>query len=228
MNGIEKITGRIEGDAQKEIDALLADARAQAADLTAQYDAQAQATAADLLKRGERAARERVERLASMAQMEARKHTLAVEQEVVEQAFNQALIDLVNLPEAEYVAFLANLAVKAARTGREQVILSPSDHDKVGRQVVSAANEILAKRAAPKLPEELKSSTAGAILDKVVTVGSALLAGTGMLSLADETRPILGGLILRDGDVEVNCTVETLVRLQRDEMAIQVAKVLFD
>ena len=49
-----------------------------------------------------------------------------------------------------------------------------------------------------------------------------------MLTLAEETRPIQGGFILLDGKVEVNCAFETLVRLQRTEMAAQVAAALFD
>ena len=52
--------------------------------------------------------------------------------------------------------------------------------------------------------------------------------GDGRLTLSEQTRPIKGGLILSDGDVEVNCTFETLVRLQRGEMDREVAKVLFD
>ena len=50
----------------------------------------------------------------------------------------------------------------------------------------------------------------------------------GHLTMSEQTRPIQGGLILSDGDVEVNCTFETLVRLQRGEMDREVAKVLFD
>lgn len=38
---------------------------------------------------------------------------------------------------------------------------------------------------------------------------------------------IRGGLILSDGDVEVNCTFETLVRLLRGEMDRTVVEVLF-
>ena len=67
-----------------------------------------------------------------------------------------------------------------------------------------------------------------ALVDKVVTGVSALAQGTGMLTLAEETRPIQGGFILLDGKVEVNCAFETLVRLQRTEMAAQVAAALFD
>lgn len=50
----------------------------------------------------------------------------------------------------------------------------------------------------------------------------------GRLTMSEQSRPIKGGLILSDGDVEVNCTFETLVRLQRGEMDREVAKVLFD
>ena len=52
--------------------------------------------------------------------------------------------------------------------------------------------------------------------------------GDGRLTLSEQTRPIRGGLILSDGDVEINCTFETLVDLQRGEMDRQVARVLFD
>ena len=51
--------------------------------------------------------------------------------------------------------------------------------------------------------------------------------GDGKLSLADETRPIKGGFILKNGNVEVNCAFETLVRLQKSETAGKVAKMLF-
>ena len=94
--------------------------------------------------------------------------------------------------------------------------------------MVAAANEQLAKAAAPKLPGEAAESKAGAILDKVVAGAAALLNGTAMLTLAEETRPMDGGFILSDGAVEVNCTFDTLIRLQRGALAGEVAKVLFD
>ena len=37
MNGIEKITGQIDADVQKEIDELTAQAQAQAAEISAKY-----------------------------------------------------------------------------------------------------------------------------------------------------------------------------------------------
>ena len=61
----------------------------------------------------------------------------------------------------------------------------------------------------------------------VVTQANEKL-GDGRLTMSEQTRPIKGGLILSDGDVEVNCTFETLVRLQRGTLSTQVADVLFD
>ena len=228
MNGIEKITQRIDQDAQSEIDKILGDARAQAAEILARYEAQAQKESEDIVARGEKNAAERQDRLASVAQMEAKKLTLATKQEMLDKAFDLALDRLVSLPDEEYVALLADLAARAATTGREQLIFSQKDRARIGKQVVAAANEKLAKTVAPELPDALAESKAGAILDKVVSGASALLAGTGMLTLSEETRPLRGGFILSDGDVEVNCAFETLVRLQRGEISGEVAKVLFD
>ena len=93
--------------------------------------------------------------------------------------------------------------------------------------MAAKANAILAKNAAPELPDEMKASKAGNILSKVVTGASALLQGTAMLTLSDETRDMEGGLTLRDGNVEVNCAFETQLRVLRESMAAQVAAVLF-
>ena len=194
MNGIDKITGRISEDAQREIDAIQAQAAQQAGEITARYQAQAQRESGEIVERGRRNADERVERLASVAQLEARKMELAAKQEMIAKAFDQALEQLLELPEGEYVALLASLAAKASVTGKETVILSQKDRTRYGKQVVTQANEKL---------------------------------GGAHLTLSEQSRPIKGGLILADGDVEVNCTFETLVRLQKGALEQQVAQVLF-
>ena len=228
MNGIEKITQRMEDDAQREINEVLTAARAQAEEIARRSREQADRESAAIAARGESAAAEREKRLESMAEMESRKLVLAAKQEVLDEAFTMALEKLCTLPDEEYIELLAALAVKAARTGREKVIFSQKDLNRVGKAVVTRANDALARKVAPRLPGDLTDTKAGAILDKVVTGASAILAGTGMLTLAEETRPIKGGIILSDGDVETNCTFETLVRLQRENISGEVAKVLFD
>lgn len=225
MNGLEKITARIDADAQAEIDRITAEAQAQAGAIAAGYRAQADKEQADLEARNRRAADERLERLVSVAHMESRKVTLAAKQKMVDAAFDRALEKLCSLPDEEYVDILASLLVKASSTGREEVIFSSEDQARIGRAAVAKANSALAQAAAPDLP--LTDSRVGALLNKVATGVTAVAKGTAMLALSQETRPIRGGFILKDGDVEVNCTFDTLVRLQRSETAGAVAQILF-
>ena len=194
MNGIEKITQRIETDTQAEIDRILGDARAEADDITDRYQAQANNEAAELAAKNQKAAAEREERLVSTAQMEARKVGLAAKQEMVEKAYDLALEKLCSMPDEQYVKTVADLLVQAAPNGRGAVIFAPAERERIGEAAVRAANEKL---------------------------------HGGKLTLAEETRPLKGGFILSDGKVEVNCSFDTLVRLQKTETAGEVAKRLF-
>lgn len=60
-----------------------------------------------------------------------------------------------------------------------------------------------------------------------IAVERANAASGRHLTLSQETLPIQGGFILRSGNVEVNCTFDTLVRLEKAETAGAVAKILF-
>ena len=153
---------------------------------------------------------------------------LATKQACIDKAFEKAKEQLLTLPEAEYVELLAKLAVRSVKTGREEVVLNRRDREAVGDKVVARANQLLAQAVAPEMPAELKESKAGRIIDKVVTGANALLQGTAMLSLADDTGDMEGGLILRSGNVEINCAFETQLRVLRESMAGEVAKALFD
>ena len=193
MEGIEKITAKILADAKGEADRLRAETDRKVAELHAQAESQAAQESAAILAKGERAAKERLERLSSAAAMETRKLELAAKQEVLEQAFQLALDDLCALPAEQYQQLLVALLKKASTTGREQVIFSPKDRQALGRQTVDTANAALSAH----------------------------------LTLSEQTRPIRGGFILADGDVELNCAFETLVRLQREKLEKAAVQILF-
>ena len=146
MDGLEKITARISADADAEIQAIRDKAQAQAEELLAQARAQAEKEKGELLARGRRSAEERKARLISAAQMEGRKMSLAAKQEVLDEAFRQALEEMCSLPEEQYIQLLARLAVQASSTGREQLIFSPKDRTRIGKAVVMAANDALVKQ----------------------------------------------------------------------------------
>ncbi len=197
MNGIEKITSRILGDAQAEADAILAEAKERCDALRADYDQKAQAEYWSLVRAGVKETEARVQNLGRTAELEARKNVLAFKQSLVDEAFAQAEEAVCNLPEEQYVDFLARQAAQAARTGMEEVLFNEKDAAGCGKKAVAKANALLKERGLyPKL------------------------------TVSAETRPIRGGLILKEGDIEVNCTVEKLTQLYRGRLAAQVAELL--
>lgn len=92
--------------------------------------------------------------------------------------------------------------------------------------------ELLAKLAAKASvtgDEEivLNARDQAAVGAAVVEKANALLSG-GRMSLSSATGDFAGGLILRRGSIEANCTIELLVELCRGDMSAQLAKVLFE
>ena len=194
MNGIEKITARIETDTKAEVEAILREAEEKAASVRAGYQAKAEAEAKAAAEAGKEAAKRQAERLESAAQMEAKQQQLAAKQACLDEAFARAKRKILSLPDGEYAELLAKMAVRASKSGKEEILLNAKDCRRVGEQVVSKANE---------------------------------MRKNGKMKLSGETREMEGGLILRDGSVEVNWTFETELRVLRENMAAEIAKILF-
>lgn len=198
MNGMENILKRIERDAGAEVEQIRASSDKECEAIRDRYKEQAQAAYWKILTAGKAEADARAQRLASLAETEARKQMLALKQELIGKTFARAEEKLLSMPEEEYVAFLAGMAVRASSTGTEEILLSPADRSRYGKRVANAANQAL--EAAGK---------------------------TGGLRLSESTRNIRGGLILQNGKVEMNCSVETMLAMRRNELAGTVAEKLF-
>ena len=193
MKGLEKITQRIRSDAQAEIDAILAEGDARAAEITANYREQARTMAQQEEQRSRQDAEALVERRISGNTMDKGKALLGAKQECIDEAFARAAKKLRELPAEEYAALLARIAA-AAGVGDEELIFSAADAEAVGEAVVQQAN--------------------------------ALKAGASF-TLGSEHRELDGGVVLKRGDVEVNCGFATQLRLLRQTMAADVAAILF-
>lgn len=197
MNGIEKISARIEADAMAEIAAMEAEAKERCDEILAEAQARASEAYAQRMALGRAEAEQRRERLGAAADMEGRKAILSFKQEMVGEAFEKAVEAIVGLPQAQYIDFLAAQAARASSSGYEELLFSQRD------QAVASA----AAKAANALLKELGRE--------------------GHLTVASEFADIPGGLILRQGHIEVNCAVDTLVMMHRSRLAGQVASILF-
>ncbi len=198
MIGTERIVAHIQSEAEAEITSLLAEAVARADALSEEYAAKAKAAEDELMRAGRDSAEQRVQRGERTARLDARKEILGLKQELVSAAYDKAKQAILGLDEDRYVAFLARQACAAALTGEEEIILSPADRSRLGGKLAAAANAALEKRGLP-----------------------------GKLRLSDETKNVSGGLVLRRGDIEVNCTLDKLLDMSRSSLDAEVASVLF-
>ena len=199
MNGIEKIIEHIKAKSAAECQAISKSAEDECARIRAEYKQAEQDEYWKAMGAGTKEAERRLERLNSLAALESKKKVLATQQEMIAEAFEHAAKKLLSLPETEYIAFLAKLACKASLTGTETIYLSASDHSRNGQEILSAANYAL--QATGKRAS---------------------------LTLSGETADIRGGLILSDGDIEVNCGIDALVSQYRNELSPRVANELFE
>lgn len=197
MKGIEKITARIEAEAAAEATRIEAEGKARAAEIAAQGETRAQERYWKKIQEGAKAAEERKDRLAKTADMEARKSILAAKQAIVAETFRRAEETLCAMSGEEYMAFLVSLAVRASSTGTEEIVLAEKDKA-LGAKIAARANERL-----------------------------SALGKTGKLTVAAQTGDFAAGLILTQGNISVNCTVEALMNQAREGMAAEVAAELF-
>ncbi len=199
MKGTEKIIAHIRSDADEQCAAILAQAEQQCAAIRADFEAKARERYNERLISGEKACEDRVDSMDRIARMEAKKGILALKQEMVSKSFDLACEKLVSLPEADYVALLARLACEASVTGGEEIVLNARDRAAVGEKAVKAANDALKAAGKPA-----------------------------KLTLSAAEGSFAGGLLLRRGSIETNCTAELLVELLRGEMSSALSAELFD
>lgn len=198
MNGIDKITARIQAEADAENAKALDGAEQEAAAALEEYKRAADAEYASLMADAEASAASQKEQLISAARLEVNKQLLAQKQELLAEAFDKAAAELRAMPTEQYLSLLTKLAVAASRTGREEIILNAADRAAYGEQTVAGANAAL--------------TAAGR---------------EAQLTLSADTYDMDGGLVLKDGRIEVNCSLASLIENRREELSVEVARILF-
>ena len=198
MEGINKITECIAAEAQIEVVSIQTETAEKCRAIKEEYNQKAQAEYRRLVSEGAKECEAYGQRLFGAAAMEMKKSVLAMKQETISRVFDKAIESLCNMPEDKYVNFLARQAANAASTGLEELVFNARDKASCSKAVLKAANELLKKRDLyPKL------------------------------TISQVTGDFMGGLLVKQGDIEVNCTVEKLVELSKSELTAQIAGILF-
>lgn len=197
MPGAEKIVNRIIEEARQEAAANIARAEAEAMSIMESARKEADAKRYAILEKAQREAEDTKKRLLAVAGLEARKQKLQARQEIIEETFGKALDRLCSLKDIEYQSILINMIVNSLESGNEEIILSERDKKRLDKGFIDAINS--------KAREKGLNSN---------------------VSLSEKSANILGGFILKSGDIEVNNSFEAILRAKRDELEVEAAKLL--
>lgn len=222
MNGLDKITDRILAEAQQEADRILLDARAECERISANYAARAKQISDTHSQETARDAKEYILRAQATAANNRRNLLLQTRGELIDDVFvtTQAQVcametekygeiqvgllcaALIDQIEAEKYALRFSADDDTVEPESYEVIMNLRDRDRLGAAVVDAAKKKLAAKIAPEKLERL--------------------------TLSSKTAAIDGGLILRCGDVETNCSLALIFAELRERLEAEVGRALFE
>ena len=219
MTGLEKIIERIQTEARERAAKTLQNAETTATALAQEYATRSEQTRARIEKEGLESAQAMLD--AARAQTE-KTHTEILQNmrtALIDEAFARAKKEICDTDFGKYRELLGALLTTALleqhRTEQEsiaygdevepfeefEVLMNAADRERFGTQVVNDVRRALERRIGAK-----KAS---------------------MIALGRESVDISGGLILRFGDVELNCTLDVLMADIRRELTPRVSKILF-
>ena len=224
--GLEKITDKIVAEAQAQADKILADAQAECDRISADYAARAEQIRNAINEEAERNGRDYLSRAKSASANHKRNLFLQAQSDLIDEVFDSSLEQALALETEKYTELLAGLLSaafaeqsEAERQARAlasedeqiepdiyEVLMNARDRDRCGPAVLAEAKKKLLAKNLIKIPAEK--------LDK--------------LMLSEKNVAIDGGLILRCGDVEANCSLSLVFAQLRDALESEVGHALFD
>lgn len=181
-----------------------ADAQKACEDIRSESARQAEAIGADYRAQAEQAAAEVLERGRQQAQLQEERlvNAARLEQKKELLAAKQALVE---------EAFLRAQAQLAALPEQQRI-------DLLARLAASAS---VTGREQLIFSDADRASIGAQVVEKANRLCSSAL------TLAEETRRMAGGVILKDARIETNCSFEALLHQKREQLTAQVAETLF-
>lgn len=203
-NSTQKITDKIAQDAQSFEEVSLREAEAGAAVIRDDYKSKADYAVAVIADKSKNNAARIVERAESGAELVKRNGALAAKSAILDDVFNIAVERIISSDDAQYLELMTAIAISAAEdinAGQTDNGINPC-----------AGKIIMNKNDAIKFGKQLAEASAKSGKN---------------LTLSDERANIRGGFILRYGDIDVNCSIESIVASMRPKLEPQAINILF-
>ena len=219
MTGLEKVIGKIIADAEADARAILDKARAECEAIKAKYATETDVEIEKLKDECDRECQALIIRARSSAAMAKRNAILEARAKLIDDAYASAEKIIRNMNGDQYLELLHKMLRSSMKNQLEgeaeslrlygedispaayEVVLNSRDRDTYGEKLLATYRTGYGSRISP------------AVLAK--------------LRLATDTAPIDGGIILRCGPVETNCSLAMLMAENRRDTEAKVSSILF-
>ena len=198
-NGISEIAKDVVGDVQKEAEAIIIAAELEAKTTLKAAKEQADQNYKSIIAQAKTKTQAEKRKIASVTEVEIRNRLLQTKEDLVDSAFERALVELKNFVETnEYHDYLLKIIQNAAeRIGQKDLVIQVNARDK----------ELLTPDVLKRLSEKLHSE----------------------LRLFEETSDYLGGCIIqtKDGKIIFDITLDNRLNELKPVLRVEIAKTLF-
>jgi V/A-type H+-transporting ATPase subunit E len=208
--GVDKIISHIETQAEKEISETLLKAQEEADTIAKAAQEKAKREAERVLSNGKRAASLEGQKIIAEARINVRRKRMDSQEEAIVASFKAAQKALEELAEKgkrdnlSYKDIMFNLIVSASEIvagNKLELAFNKRDSKTFNKETLTEVRESIKKRTGKETS----------------------------LSLTDDTIQCIGGVVVRDleNQVEVDNTLETKLNQLKDNLRVDVAKILF-
>ena len=219
MTGLEKVTGKIIADAEADAREILANADDECAAIRERHGAALEAELEKLRETNDRECQALIVRARSSAAMAQRNAILEARAAILNEAYAAAEKQVRSMNGEQYLDLLQKMlrsALKRQLEGEEESMRL------YGEDISPAAYEVvLSSRDRNTYGEKLMTAFRSGLGSKLPATVHA------KIRLAPDTANIDGGLILRAGPVETNCSLAMLMAENRRETEAKVNRILF-
>lgn len=199
MAGIENLQNRITKDYEDRAKQIEKDAKAKADETLRQAKNKAEEIMSNMKVKAERDGKERKERLMARAELDARNELLFAKQEAIDNVLGHVADRITQMGDKDYHEFIQKLLLISVETGEEEIVFSEKDKARIDSAILTEINS------------------------KLVAMGKK-----GMLKISSTTREIGAGFILVHGGLEINCSMDSQIRLLRDNLESEISNLLFE
>lgn len=219
MNGIEKITSIIIKQAEDEAEKTFADTRREADKILSEYNAKAE----DIIRGSEERAVKETERTLEKARSGAvqatRKAVLDEKTRLLDELYDKVKAYYLSLDDIKYKAFLSGVLFGVLK---EKIKEDENRKNTFGEESEDAPCIVCtsprdAEICGSGFIEEFRSKYKNSLPDNVLS----------SLSLGSPDHRIDGGLILRCGSYDYNCSLSMIISAERAKTEAQVTEILF-